>query len=155
MKAIPAVAAVIVEDDRILLIKRGKEPSKGKWSVPGGSVEPGETLEEAVEREVYEETGLEIEIGDVAGVYGLRIERPTPNGQHPTSKGDEIKTGEEVSVAYHYRITDFFAVVTGGTLAAGDDADDARWVPLEEVDEYELTEYLLERLAEMGVLDGD
>ncbi len=125
---IPAVAGVVVRDGDILLVRRGKEPSRGKWSVPGGSVEWAETLVEAVKREVREETGLEIEVGDVAGVYDLML------------------TG------YHYILIDYFAYPTGGTLTPGSDADDARWVPIEDLDQYELTEHLRERLREMGVL---
>lgn len=130
---IPAVAAVIVHDGKLLLIRRGKEPSKGKWSIPGGSVEWGETLVDAVKREVGEETGLESEVGKVAGVF------------------DIIVTGGD-SAAYHYVVIDYFAQPIGGTLAPASDADDARWVPLEDLDHYELTEHLRERLREM--VDG-
>lgn len=123
---IPAVAAVIVENGSILLIRRGVEPSLGKWSVPGGSVEPEESLTDAVKREVREETGLEIEVGAVAGVFDLIV---------PGS--------------FHYVIIDYFARATGGVLKAGDDAAEARWVPLSELGDYELTDHLRERLAGM------
>ena len=132
---IPAVAAVIVADGKLLLIRRGTEPSKGKWSVPGGRVEFGETLEDALKREVREETGLEIEVGDLAGVYEL-IVHPTLNAQLSTLGG----------LAHHYVIIDYFARVVGGELKAGDDADDARWVPTSALDEYQLTEHLRERI---------
>jgi len=154
-RPIPAVAAVMVQDGKLLLIKRGVEPSKGKWSVPGGRVEWGETLIEAVKREVREETGLEIEVGEVAGVYDLRIERRTSNIEHRTSNGEE--TGPDVThhaslITRHYVIIDYFATAIGGELTPGDDAADARWVPLEDLDDYELTEHLRERLSEM--VDG-
>ena len=123
----------MVEDDKLLLIKRAAEPSKGKWSVPGGSVEWGESLEEALKREVREETGLEIEVEKVAGVFDLLIQ------------------GED-GIQYHYVIIDYFAHPTGGTLAPGDDAAEARWVPVEELDGYELTDHLRGRLKEMGVV---
>ena len=179
---IPAVAGVIVRDGEILLVRRGVEPSKGKWSVPGGSVEWGETLVEALKREVREETGLEIEVGEVAGVYDLVIEGDAGTGRRGDAESDgvmgrwgdgatrrpeslityhssqsdhssliRLRQGYGGQVTYHYVIIDYFAQVTGGTLAAGDDASDARWVPIKDLGSYELTEHLHERLTEMGV----
>ena len=130
---VPAVAAIIVQGGKLLLVKRAVEPSKGKWSVPGGGVEWGEPLVEAVKREVREETGLEIEVEKVAGVYDL------------------ITEGEG-GVAYHYVIIDYFAHPIGGTLAPGDDAAEARWVTIEKLAEYELSNSLQVRLRQMGVI---
>jgi len=129
----PAVAAVIVENGKLLLVERAVEPSKGKWSVPGGSVEWGEPLAEALKREVREETGLEIEVEKVAGVFDLIIR-------------DEVGKPQ-----YHYVIIDFFAHPTGGKLVPGDDAAKARWVPIEELENYELSNFLKARLKQMGV----
>ena len=129
----PAVAAVIVENGKLLLVERAVEPSKGKWSVPGGSVEWGEPLAEALKREVREETGLEIEVEKVAGVFDLIIRNEAGKPQ------------------YHYVIVDFFACVIGGELVPGDDAAKARWVPVEELDNYELSNHLRSRLRQMGV----
>ena len=143
-KPVPAVAAVMVRDGKLLLIKRGVEPSKGKWSVPGGRVEWGETLIEAVKREVREETGLEIEVGKVAGVFDLIIK--PPNANHIT-----LNPQRSTLNVYHYVLIDYLARAVGGTLAPGDDASDARWVPISSLDEYELTEHLRERLREMGL----
>lgn len=104
------VGAVIVEDGRILLVKRGKPPAEGLWAVPGGRVEPDETVREAVVREAAEETGLEVEVGDLAWTGRIR--------------------GSERD----YLLFDFHARVVGGDLAAASDAADARWVPLDEVE---------------------
>ncbi|HEY3298007.1 MAG TPA: NUDIX hydrolase [Armatimonadota bacterium] len=132
---IPAVAAIIVEDDKILLIRRGKEPSKGCWTVPGGSVEWGETLVAAVKREILEETGLEIDVVGEAGVFDLILEGTTGS--------------------WHYVIIDYFAVRTGGELCASSDAADVCWVSLDEIDDYQLTPHLMDRLKVMGVLQGE
>src|ERR1700683_4891473 len=104
--AIPCVGAIITDAaGRLLLIRRGHEPGLGLWSVPGGRVETGETDEQAVVREVMEETGLEVGVGRLVGA----VRRPAPGGAV-------------------FDIRDYAATVTGGTLAAGDDADEARWV---------------------------
>lgn len=134
VRPVPAVAAVIVRDGNILLIKRGKEPSLGAWSIPGGSVELGETLVQAVKREALEETSLEVEVDGIAGVFDL------------------ILMDSEGNPEYHYVIIDYFAYPIGGELMPATDAADARWVPLSEVANYELTPHLLERLIEMGVV---
>jgi 8-oxo-dGTP diphosphatase len=105
-RRIPCVGAVIKDAaDRMLLILRGHEPGKGLWSIPGGRIEPAETDEAAVIREVREETGLEVTCGPLLG----SVERPGLAGTN-------------------IEIRDYYAVVVGGQLAAGDDAADARWV---------------------------
>ena len=121
-------SAVIVADGAILLVQRGHEPQLGRWSVPGGRVEPGETLAEAAAREAYEETGLEVQIG--AELWDLTI-----------TDGDRT-----------YEVHDFAATVTGGSLRAGDDAADVRWIPLDELDQWPLTEDLLGYLTRGGII---
>ena len=108
---IPCAGAVIKDETgRMLLIQRGHDPGKGLWSIPGGRIEPGETDEEAIIREVCEETGLRVSCGQLLG----SVERPGP--------------AETI-----FEIKDYTAVVTGGDLAAGDDAADVRWVSPAEV----------------------
>lgn len=107
------VGAAIIYEGRALLIQRGKPPNQGLWSLPGGRVEWGETLREAVAREVREETGLEVELGPIVEVIDALGEGdPTP--------------------AFHFIIIDFLARPVGGVLAAGDDAGDARWTTPDE-----------------------
>jgi 8-oxo-dGTP diphosphatase len=131
---VPCVGAVIRDETgRILLIKRGHEPGKGLWSVPGGRIEPGETDQQAVVREVREETGLEVECGPLLGA----IDRPGMSGTI-------------------LQISDYRAVVVGGELIAGDDAADARWLTVEEASELDstgrLTGGLLTILRSWGAL---
>ncbi len=131
---IPCVGAVIKDDaGRLLLIKRGHEPAAGRWSIPGGRIEAGESDVDALVREVREETGLEVAAGRLLGAV-----------QRPGLAGAVVD------------IRDYLAVVTGGELAAGDDAADARWVPAAQVAlmdaRGELTSGLTEALAQWGVL---
>ena len=123
------VGAIAVDNDRLLLIRRGHGPAAGEWSVPGGRVEEGETLAEAVVRELAEETGLE-------GVCDRLV-------------GWVERIGDD----YHFVILDFLVeVLDGAEPVAGDDAAEARWVPLPEVADYALVEGLAEFLAENGVI---
>lgn len=109
------VGVVLIDEGRILLIQRGNEPQKGLWAVPGGKVEQGETMRDAARRETAEETGLEVDVGEVVWV------------------------GEVIEAGFHLVLIDFAATVTGGELAPADDADDARWVPIEVAASYPLT----------------
>ena len=127
---IPCVGAVIKDDrGRLLLIKRGHAPGAGLWSLPGGRIEPGETDAEALVREMREETGLVIEAGQLIGT----VRRPAQDGGL-------------------LDIRDYAATVTGGTLRAGDDAADARWVAASELEILPITEGLVEALTSWGVL---
>ena len=104
----------------------------GKWSVPGGRVEHGETLRAAVTREVAEETGLEVDVGELATWVERMGADPEP---------------------FHFVILDFFATVRGGTTpVAGDDAVDVRWVPLETVRDLDLVDELLDVLVALGTV---
>jgi 8-oxo-dGTP diphosphatase len=127
---IPCVGAVIEDGrGRLLLIKRGHAPGAGLWSLPGGRVETGETDTEALAREIREETGLVIEAGSLLGTV-LR----------PSQDGDVLN------------IRDYAATVTGGTLRAGDDAAEARWVTASELVSLPITEGLLQALTTWGIL---
>jgi 8-oxo-dGTP diphosphatase len=123
------VGAIAVADDRLLMVRRGRGPAAGEWSVPGGRVEPGECLAEAVVRELAEETGIE---GVCAGLVGW-VERI----------GDD----------HHYVILDFAVTVLDPIEpTAGDDAAEAAWVPLDEVAERRLVDGLAEFLHENGII---
>lgn len=110
---IVGVGAVVVDRKRVLLVQRGHEPSKGKWSLPGGILELGESLEQGVAREVLEETGLVVETIELVELID-RIQRVSES------------TGERVR--YHYVIADYLCRVVGGALQAASDADGVRWV---------------------------
>jgi ADP-ribose pyrophosphatase YjhB (NUDIX family) len=127
---IPCVGAIVRDDaGRLLLIQRGHDPDAGLWSLPGGRIEPGETDEQALVREMREETGLTVRPGPLVGA----VSRPGPGG----------------SVI---DIRDYRATVTAGTLTAGDDAADARWVAPADLPGLPLTEGLAAILASWGIL---
>jgi 8-oxo-dGTP diphosphatase len=122
-------AVALTDDDRILLVKRGRDPGRGRWSVPGGRVEFGETLAEAVVRELAEETGLEGVCDELVGWV------------------------ERIEDDHHFVILDFrVTVLEAGDPRPGDDAAEAAWVPLEETVELPLVEGLAEFLHDHGIL---
>lgn len=125
-----AVGAVVLDGDRVLLVRRGAPPSQGKWSIPGGLIQLGERIEDAVVREVQEECGVSVRVLGLCGV----IDRIVP--------GAPPDPGAPVPVHYHYIIIDYAATPAGGNLRAGSDAADARWVPIEELSNYETTDGL-------------
>lgn len=127
-RPVVAVGAFIVKDGKVLLTRRAQEPHKGLWTVPGGVVELGETLMEAVAREVKEETGLEIGVGDVVTVV------------------DRINADEDGRLQYHYVIIDYAVRWVGGEVAPGSDVDAARWMVPEDIEDP-----LIRRLAREAV----
>lgn len=114
------VGAIIVADGCVLLIKRGKQPLLGEWSIPGGMLELGETLRRAAEREAHEETGLAVRATELLGVF----ERIVPER---SSSGDTQRT------QYHYVLVDFLCERVAGEIRAGADAADAKWFTPEEL----------------------
>ena len=123
-RPIVAVGAVIVDAGRVLLVKRGQEPLKGEWSLPGGAVESGETLAAALAREVREETCLDVVVGAVVEVL------------------DSIRRDAEGRAEYHYIIIDYACRVRPGTskaAACGSDAADVDWVPIADLERYRVT----------------
>lgn len=126
----PGVGAVIVADGRLLLVRRGRGAYQDYWAVPGGRQRRGETMRDAVVREVREETGLTVDVGGVVWAGDIMDE-----GQPP---------------AYHYVVVDYAATPTGGQLEAGDDAAEVRWVPVDEVRSMRLTPTMNDLLDEIG-----
>ncbi|HET6963832.1 MAG TPA: NUDIX domain-containing protein [Acidimicrobiales bacterium] len=123
------VGAIAVFDDSILMVRRGRGPAQGTWAVPGGRVEPGESLAEAVVRELAEETGL-------AGVCDSLV-----------------GWAERIGPDHHFVILDFsVTILTDADPVAGDDAAEARWVPLSEVADLTLADGLAEFLHDHGIL---
>ena len=116
-----AVGAVVVKDGRVLLARRGREPSYGLWSVPGGAVRVGEGLKKAALRELWEECGVQADIGDVTEI----VERMVRDG--------------EGRVQYHYIIVDYLARWVSGELAPSSEVLEARWVQPEEFPQYQMT----------------
>ena len=116
------IGALIFEQDRILLVERGHEPLKGYWSLPGGILETGETLEQGIRREVREETGLEVEPLSMFEVF----ERIMPDGAGKTE--------------YHCVLIDYLCRPVGGTLAAASDVSRVVWVTQSELAQYRLTD---------------
>src|SRR5579864_5204235 len=117
-RPIVGVGAVILDGDRVLLVRRGREPLKGEWSIPGGAVEAGETLEAAIAREVREETGIEIDVGGVVTVL------------------DRIRLDRSGRAHYHYVLIDFVCRPNGGRAVCASDADAVEWVDLADLERY-------------------
>lgn len=129
MRIIPAASAVIVDEQgRVLLVRRGREPARGRWSVPGGKSEPGEGLAQTAAREAFEETGLRVAVGEELWAVTVPLDGDTA-----------------------YQVHAFAATVVDGELVAGDDADEASWVTDADLDGLPLTADLAAHLRRAGV----
>ena len=131
---VPAVGAVVVHEGAVLLVRRGRAPSRGVWAVPGGRIELGETLAEAAEREVREETGVQVRAGE------------------PVWSFDSVVRDPEGRVAFHYVIVDLLADYVAGEPRAGDDALAARWARPEDLAGMMVSPPTLELLGRIGFL---
>ena len=128
------VGAVVLDAGRVLLVRRGKPPLAGKWSLPGGLLELGETTAEAARREVAEECGLTIRVGEVAGIL------------------DRVVRDAQGRIRYHWVLVDYVAFVESGELCAASDADEAQWVEVDEVERLDTTDGLLDMLRRAQTL---
>lgn len=131
-RPIIGVGAVIVSQERALLVRRATEPLKGEWSVPGGVLELGEKLHDGVRREVLEETGLQVEPGPVLEVF------------------DSIFKDQQGRTQYHYVLVDYLCRVVGGEACAGSDVSDVKWVAEDELAALQLRESI-ERVVRKGL----
>ncbi len=120
-RPLAAVGAVIWDGRRVLLERRGRPPGQGRWAIPGGLIEAGETAEDALRREVREECGIEIEVGPLLGLF------------------EPIHRDADGRVRSHYVIVDFLACYRAGELRAGDDAAEVRWVEPDALAAYDLS----------------
>ena len=131
------VGAVIVAEGKVLIVKRKYDPLAGQWSLPGGGVELGETLEDSIRREMLEETGLEIEVGPVIEVF------------------DRITRDDQGEVRYHFVLVDYLCWPIGGELVAGSDVADAKFVDPSELPQFNLTRKANEVIERALELDRD
>jgi 8-oxo-dGTP diphosphatase len=134
------VGAVIVQDGRVLLVRRGQPPMMGEWSLPGGVLECGEALRDAAVREAREETGLVVETVEMLGVY------------------ERVIRSDDGRVRYHYVLIDFLCRPVVGDLKAGSDAADVRWFTRDELPAlhlaYDANDVVLKGLARSSLVEG-
>jgi ADP-ribose pyrophosphatase YjhB (NUDIX family) len=127
---------VVLNRGRVLLVRRGGNPSSGRWSLPGGLVELGETTAEAVRREIREECGIDITVVGVAGVI------------------DRITRDAEGRVRYHYVLVDYLAYPQSEAIVAGTDAAECRWVEIERLADLDTTDGLADMIRRAEALAG-
>jgi 8-oxo-dGTP diphosphatase len=128
------VGAIVIHDRKILLVKRGIEPSLGLWAIPGGTLKLGETLQECAAREILEETGITIKVGACVYVF------------------DYFERDTEGKIKFHYVVVDFAAEYICGEPKGADDAEDARWLSVEELSKLPVANNTLKALREIRFL---
>lgn len=124
------VGGVVIDEGRTLLIRRGSHPLKGEWSIPGGLLEVGETIEQGIRRELAEETGLDVRVVELIEVFERIFPAP------PNADGTP---GDAARPQYHFVILDYLCEMRGGTLSAGSDAQEFAWAREEELSKFDLT----------------
>ncbi|OGS62704.1 MAG: hypothetical protein A3K59_01030 [Euryarchaeota archaeon RBG_19FT_COMBO_69_17] len=128
-RPVPAVGAIVFRGDAVLLVKRGREPNKGRWSLPGGSLETGETVEAAAVREAREETGV------------------VARALRPAFVGDYVSRDPDGRVRWHYVLIDVLCEYVSGEAVPATDAEEARFVPLRELGDYDVTPTAVEAIG--------
>lgn len=127
-----AIGGVVIKDDRVLLVRRGKAPAFGQWAIPGGSVELGETLKQAVEREIREETGIAVRAGEVCHLF------------------ETIRRDDHGRVRFHYVIIDLMAEHLSGEPVPASDVTEAAWMPFAELDNRSINASTVQLLRKLG-----
>jgi 8-oxo-dGTP diphosphatase len=169
-RPIAGVGVVVLRDNQVLMIRRGREPRKGQWSIPGGKQELGETWQQTAVREVREETGVEIDVIGIVDVVDAIVRDGDPPRPRTAEDGTEgvgmaaanaanddadataVPLHDTPRVRYHYTLVDCAAHWTGGEPAAGGDAAHAEWWPLDRLDELSLWSETVRIITEAAAL---
>jgi ADP-ribose pyrophosphatase len=128
------VGAIVIHDHKILLVKRGVEPNKGRWAIPGGMLKLGETMREGAAREILEETGVKVVVGECVYVFDL------------------IEHDDAGKIKFHFVVIDFAALYVSGNPKGADDADEAGWFNAAELNDLPVSQKTLEVLHSVGFL---
>lgn len=156
-RPIAGVGVVVLRDDHVLMIRRGREPRKGQWSIPGGKQELGETWHQTATREVREETGVEIEVIGIVDVVDAIVRdgdpaRPGTQGVTAPVTQTPPQSEDDRPIRYHYTLVDCAARWVSGDVVAGEDAAHAEWWPLERIAELDLWTETVRIINEAAVI---